>query len=550
MDNKKYISIDYASFWRRFGALLIDGLIIGIINLIILKASNISVVSIFITILIGFSYEVLSVYYYGMTLGKRALNIRVISTLGDKLTLKQAFIRYFSKILSKTFLSLGYLWMLFNDNRQTWHDKLASTIVILRENEDLIIEKLDNNPLKESQNLKRNRIGALVLTTLIFIGGMLDAFVNEVGMFGLQKLDSIPIIETIKNVRFLDVDGNGREDILSLIVNKNKRVLNIYEWNENKLSIKNSYDIEASQDEDRKDDWGKTFEVADLDNDESLELVVINSEDSVNKLMIYKEINGIYKMADSEEYSTQVNGFHNFFSDIEIYKDENDNNHIIWIYNTVGRPHLYSYSFRLGKLEEDFYEVIEEQGSIISGDFDGDSKKELYLIDENLNEVTINRLEYSDKAIKLHREERIKSWSKTLNSIYNSDEIKVDDFDGDGKNDIIFLTLEGQSLFIRKGTRSNPWLKVYTRKGDKWQRIWCGGKNKENNLYATEYQGKSDIDGDGIEEVIITKNHIANILFKFQEKENINIKNIIEIYKIDTRKFVINKFWQKVWYFQ
>lgn len=550
MDNKGYISIDFASFWRRLGAICIDGLIIGLISLIIIQASSMTVGSIFITIIISFAYEVLSIYYYGMTLGKRAFRIRVISTLGDKLTLKQSFTRYFSKTLSKAFLSIGYLWMLFNDDRQTWHDKLASTIVILRINEDLIIEKITNNPWEESKKLKRNRTGALILTTLIFTGGILDAFVNDVGMFGLLKVDSIDINETIKDIRFLDVDGNGKKDIISLVVHKDKKVLNIYEWNEKKLVLKNSYDIEAFHDEDSKEDWGATFEVADLDKDKSLELVIVSSEDSTNRLLVYKEVEGIYKMMDSKEYSTVIQGYSGYFADIEIYQDENGYNHIIWTYNTPGKPRLYSYSFRANKLEEDFYEINDEMGSIISGDFDRNGKKELYLVDEDSDGVTINRLEYSDKSIKMHEAEQIKSWSINLNSISNSDEIKIDDFNNDGKDDIIFLTLKGFSPFIRKGTRKNPWLKVYTREGDKWKKIWSGGKRRENNLYATEYQGQCDIDGDGIEEIVITKHHIGNLFFSFDEKVNIELKNTIEIYKLDPIKFAINKFWQKAWYFQ
>jgi uncharacterized RDD family membrane protein YckC len=547
MDDKRYISIDYASFWRRFGAILIDGLIIGLADMIILKASDINAFSILIVILIDFSYEIFSIYHNGMTIGKKALKIRVISTLGDKLTLKQAFIRYFSKTLSETFLSIGYLWMLFNDNRQTWHDKLASTIVILRENEDLIIEKLDNSPWEESQKLKRIRIGALILTTLIFTGGVLNSFVNDVGMFGLHKVNSITINETIKDMKFLDVDGNGSKDMISIVAGRNGKVLNIYKGNANKLSIKKSYDIEASPGQDEKNDWGATFELADLDNDKSLELIVTDSEDNANRLMIYKEINGIYKMIDSKEYSTKVYEFNNFFTDIEIHKDDNGNNHIIWIYDTVGKPRMYSYRLSEGKLKEDFYEVIEELGRIISGDFDGDNKKELYLISEDLDEVTINRLEYSDKAVKLHKEENIKSWSTMLNSINNAHEVKVDDFDGDGRDDIIFLTLTGQASFMRK---EDIWLKVYTRKEDKWQGIWCGGKSKENDMYATEYQGNCDINDDGIKDIIITKNHMANLFFKFEEKEDIDFNNIIEVYNIDPIKFAINKFWQRVWYFQ
>lgn len=36
------------------------------------------------------------------------------------------------KFLSGLILSLGYLWILFDDNKQGWHDKLVDTLVVER----------------------------------------------------------------------------------------------------------------------------------------------------------------------------------------------------------------------------------------------------------------------------------------------------------------------------------------------------------------------------------------------------------------------------------
>ena len=38
--------------------------------------------------------------------------------------------RYFGRILSAFPLLLGYFWMLWDGRQQTWHDQLASTLVV------------------------------------------------------------------------------------------------------------------------------------------------------------------------------------------------------------------------------------------------------------------------------------------------------------------------------------------------------------------------------------------------------------------------------------
>jgi uncharacterized RDD family membrane protein YckC len=42
----------------------------------------------------------------------------------------QAGLRYVGKIISGIPCGLGYFWMLWDDQKQCWHDKIASTKVI------------------------------------------------------------------------------------------------------------------------------------------------------------------------------------------------------------------------------------------------------------------------------------------------------------------------------------------------------------------------------------------------------------------------------------
>ena len=68
----------------------------------------------------------------GQTIGKRALNIRVIrEDTGQLLTGGQALGREaFAYFISGQVFYLGYLWMLWDDRSQTWHDKVVSSVVV------------------------------------------------------------------------------------------------------------------------------------------------------------------------------------------------------------------------------------------------------------------------------------------------------------------------------------------------------------------------------------------------------------------------------------
>jgi uncharacterized RDD family membrane protein YckC len=67
----------------------------------------------------------------GQTLGKMALSIRVIDfRTGGPIGYARGFLRYIGKIVSGVVLLLGYLWMLWDKEKQTWHDKIATTVVV------------------------------------------------------------------------------------------------------------------------------------------------------------------------------------------------------------------------------------------------------------------------------------------------------------------------------------------------------------------------------------------------------------------------------------
>ena len=68
----------------------------------------------------------------GQTLGKKVSNIRVIDArTGGPIGYPRAFGRYLvESIVSGSICFLGYLWMLWDGEKQTWHDKIVGSLVV------------------------------------------------------------------------------------------------------------------------------------------------------------------------------------------------------------------------------------------------------------------------------------------------------------------------------------------------------------------------------------------------------------------------------------
>jgi uncharacterized RDD family membrane protein YckC len=121
-----------AGFWQRFGAALLDGLILAVPTVILVLVIGQGALSQLLQTLISLAYFT---YFEGgatgQTIGKRALGIRVYDfRQGGPIGYGRAFIRWISRILSTIPLLLGYFWMLWDSEKQCWHDKLAGSVVV------------------------------------------------------------------------------------------------------------------------------------------------------------------------------------------------------------------------------------------------------------------------------------------------------------------------------------------------------------------------------------------------------------------------------------
>lgn len=122
------VGVEYAGFWRRFGALVIDGFILGFISLVF---QMISLDSMGLGVVLAFLYQPFfeSSVLQG-TPGKALLNMRVTDMNGQRVSFKKALLRYLVRIVSSLMAGIGYLIMLFTEKRQTLHDLAAETLVI------------------------------------------------------------------------------------------------------------------------------------------------------------------------------------------------------------------------------------------------------------------------------------------------------------------------------------------------------------------------------------------------------------------------------------
>ena len=143
-----------ASISRRWVAIVIDGFIVAIATVLLLlaggamapleaalvRADEVAIADAFsqfqsntliINLLVSGVYNVvLMVSFNGQTLGKMMLRLRVVKKRGGRITILDALLRnVFGYTVSQIFL-LGYLWALFDREKQAWHDKMAGTVVV------------------------------------------------------------------------------------------------------------------------------------------------------------------------------------------------------------------------------------------------------------------------------------------------------------------------------------------------------------------------------------------------------------------------------------
>ena len=66
----------------------------------------------------------------GQTLGMRSWHLRLVGTGGNGVSWQQALVRFASACLSWLAFGVGFLWLLVDPERLTWHDRLSGTTIV------------------------------------------------------------------------------------------------------------------------------------------------------------------------------------------------------------------------------------------------------------------------------------------------------------------------------------------------------------------------------------------------------------------------------------
>lgn len=119
-----------ASFGTRLGAWIIDFLIVAVVSFIL--AALLKGVGSIISYIFDIGYVV---YFFGsergQTPGYMATGIRVVSADGrGSIGYGRAVVRWLVSLVSAWAILIGYLWMLWDREKQTWFDKASNSVVV------------------------------------------------------------------------------------------------------------------------------------------------------------------------------------------------------------------------------------------------------------------------------------------------------------------------------------------------------------------------------------------------------------------------------------
>jgi uncharacterized RDD family membrane protein YckC len=125
-------SLQRANFWERIAAAFLDVIIVGIlITLVVHLVPPLrSVRPPQIISLVALAYFAGMWAWKGTTIGGTVLNLKVVRFDGKPVTFGVAVVRGLVSVLSFIVLFLGFFWMIWDVEKQTWHDKIAGTVVV------------------------------------------------------------------------------------------------------------------------------------------------------------------------------------------------------------------------------------------------------------------------------------------------------------------------------------------------------------------------------------------------------------------------------------
>jgi uncharacterized RDD family membrane protein YckC len=112
-----------AGFWIRMAALLLDLVLVGIVLSVIHMEHH-------GMLLFLAGYGAVMWKLRGTTVGGIVCGLRVVRLDGRAIDWPTAIVRALGAFLSMVVVGLGFIWVVFDPERQSWHDKIAGTVVV------------------------------------------------------------------------------------------------------------------------------------------------------------------------------------------------------------------------------------------------------------------------------------------------------------------------------------------------------------------------------------------------------------------------------------
>lgn len=129
--------LEYAGFWSRVAALIVDNAVVTIFGLALLIAAGL-LIGEGAVVIANLLYIVIAILYWPLmesserraTIGKQLLGIQVVDMGGAQLNFVRALLRNLAKIISSLPFGLGFLLAAFTAKKQALHDMITKCLVV------------------------------------------------------------------------------------------------------------------------------------------------------------------------------------------------------------------------------------------------------------------------------------------------------------------------------------------------------------------------------------------------------------------------------------
>jgi uncharacterized RDD family membrane protein YckC len=116
------LTLPRASFWERMGAAFLDIILVSILGSLVGGPP--------LAFLVALAYFAGMWAWKGTTVGGIVLNLKVVRLDDQPVTFVVALVRSLAAAFSFIVLFLGFFWIIWDRDKQGWHDKIAGTVVV------------------------------------------------------------------------------------------------------------------------------------------------------------------------------------------------------------------------------------------------------------------------------------------------------------------------------------------------------------------------------------------------------------------------------------